>query len=94
MKYYPGPGSHIRDKIKVVLDLSNFVTKKKLEHAAGVDTFNWAAKKDFVVLRAQIDKLGINKLVNVPTSNSNNLEIKVDQLDVGELKTIPVDLKN
>ena len=45
-------------------------------------------------MRAQIDKLGINKLGNVPTSNSNNLKIKVDQLDVGELKTIPVDLKN
>ena len=28
MSYYPKPSSHIRDKVKVVLDLSNYVTKK------------------------------------------------------------------
>ena len=31
-------------------------------------------------------------MVNVPTS-LNNLKTKVDDLDVGKLKTIPVDLK-
>ena len=38
MSYYPEPDSHIRYKVKVVLDLSNYATKKKLDHAAGVDT--------------------------------------------------------
>ena len=33
MSYYPEPGSHIKDKLKVVLDLSNYATKKKLLHA-------------------------------------------------------------
>ena len=28
MSYYPEPVSHIRDKVKVVLDLSNYATKK------------------------------------------------------------------
>ena len=28
MSYYPDPDSHIRDKVKVVLDLSNYATKK------------------------------------------------------------------
>ena len=28
MSYYPEPDSHIRDKVKVVLDLSNYATKK------------------------------------------------------------------
>ena len=28
MSYYPQPDSHIRDKIKVVLDLQNYDTKK------------------------------------------------------------------
>ena len=28
MSYYPKPESHIRDKVKIVLDLSNYVTKK------------------------------------------------------------------
>ena len=31
-------------------------------------------------------------MTNVPTS-LNNLETKVDDLDVGKLKTLPVDLK-
>ena len=28
MSYYPEPDSHIRDKVEVVLDLSNHATKK------------------------------------------------------------------
>ena len=32
-------------------------------------------------------------MVNVPTS-LNNLKTEVDDLDVGRLKTVPVDLKN
>ena len=28
MSYYPERDSHIRDKVKVVLDLSNYATKK------------------------------------------------------------------
>ena len=39
MSYYPEPDSHIRVKVKVVvLDLSNYATKKELDHATGVDT--------------------------------------------------------
>ena len=28
MSYYPEPDGHIRDKVKVVLDLSNYPAKK------------------------------------------------------------------
>ena len=42
-------------------------------------------------MKAEVDKLDINKLVNVPTS-LNNLKAKVDDLDVDKLKTVPVDL--
>ena len=28
MSYYPEPDSHIRDKVKVVLELSKYATKK------------------------------------------------------------------
>ena len=34
----------------------------------------------------------VNKLTNVPTS-LNNLKTKVDDLDVGKFKNVPVDLK-
>ena len=92
MSYYPEPHNHIRDKVKVVLDLSNYATKKELDYATGVDTSDLAAKKDFIALKAEVGKLEINQLVNVPTS-LNNLKTKVDDLNVGKLKTVPVDLK-
>ena len=43
-------------------------------------------------MKAEVDKLDINKLVNVPAS-LNNLKTKVDDLDVHKLKIVPVDLK-
>ena len=86
MSYYPVTNRYIRDKVKELLDLSNYATKKELEHATGIDAFDLAGKKDFIVLKAQVDKLGINKLTNVPTS-LNNLKTKVDDLDVGKLRT-------
>ena len=85
MSYYPKPDSHIWSKIKLELYLSNYATKKELKHAKGVDTFHLAAEKFFIVLKAEVDKLDINKLVNVPTS-ANNLKTKVDDLDAGKLK--------
>ena len=42
-------------------------------------------------MKAEADKLYINKLVNVPTG-LNNLKIKMDDVDVN-LKTVPIDLK-
>ena len=62
-------------------------------HATGIDTHDLPAKKDFIALKAKVDKRGINRLTNVPTS-LNNLKTKVDDLDVGKLKTVPVDMKN
>ena len=43
-------------------------------------------------MKAEVDKLDINKLTNIST-NLNNLKTKVNDLDIGKLKTIPVDLK-
>ena len=87
------PDSHIRDKVKVLLDLSNYATKKELYHATGINTSALAAKNDFIALKAEVHKLDINKLVNIPTS-LNNLKTKVDGLDIGKLKTVPIELKN
>ena len=67
--------------------------KKKLEHVRVIDVADLAAKKDFIALKAEVGKLDINKLNNVPTS-LNSLKTKVNDLDVGKLKTVPVDLKN
>ena len=43
-------------------------------------------------MKAEVEKVDINELVNVPIS-LNILKPKVDYLGVGKLKTIPVDMK-
>ena len=77
MSYHPEPESHVRDKDKVVLDLSNHGTKKESGHSTGVYSPDLAAKKDFIALKAEVVKLDINKVTNDSTS-LNNLKIKVD----------------
>ena len=68
--------------------MSNYATKKELDHATGVGTSDLAATKDFIALKAEVDKIDIIKLVNVPTS-LNSLKITLDNLDVSKLKTVP-----
>ena len=53
-----------------------------------VDRSDLSAKSNFIPLKAEVDKLSINKLVNVPTS-LNSLK----KLDDSDLKTVPADLK-
>ena len=43
-------------------------------------------------LKAEVDKVEINKLTNISTS-LNNLKTKVNYLDVDKLKTVPVDME-
>ena len=47
MRYYPEPNSHVRDKVKVEIDLSNYANKNELDHATGVGTSVLASKKRF-----------------------------------------------
>ena len=48
--------------------------------------------KNFIALRAEVHNLGIAKFFNVPNS-LNNLKTGVDDIAVGKLKTVPIDLK-
>ena len=81
MSYYPESGSHFNSKVKVILGLRNQATKKELEDAAGVDTSKLTAKKDFITLKAEVEKIDIHKLVNAPIG-LNNLKTKLDNFDV------------
>ena len=85
MGFYPEPDCHIRNNFKVELNLSNYATENELERTTSVDTSGLAAKK-IIALQAEVDKLDITKLVNIPTS-LNNLKTKVD---VCQLKTVPI----
>ena len=55
----------------ILLDLSSCATKEKLDHATGIDTSDLVAKKDFIALKAEWDKLCINKTTNAPIILNN-----------------------
>ena len=80
--------------MKVKSDLSNYTTKTDLKNETGIDALSFAKRVDLANIKSNVDKLGIDKLKNVPT-NLNNLKNKVDTLnveDVDELIPVPVDL--
>ena len=75
MYYYPKADSHIKEKLKVVLDLSNYATKKELELKVlnkGIDTSDLFAEKYFIALKVEVDRPDVNKLVNVLNSLKNS----------------------
>ena len=89
-EYFPEPKS-LGGKVKVELDVSNYATKADLKNATGVDTSKFAEKVDLANLKSNVNKLGVDKLKNVPT-NLSNLESKVDKLDVDKVVPVPVGL--
>ena len=91
-EYFPEPES-FRGRVKIELDLSNYATKTDLKNATGVDTSSVAKKVDLANLKSNVDKLDIDKLINIPT-NLSYLKSKVDKLDVDDLVPVPVDLRN
>ena len=91
-EYFPEPKS-FGGRVKVELDLSNYATKTDLKNATGVDTSSVAKKVDLANLKSNVDKLDIDKLINIPT-NLSYLKSKVDKLDVDDLVPVPVDLRN
>ena len=54
MSYYPEPDRYIRDKVKVVSELSNYATKKELNHATSVDTSDSVAKKFLLLSKPKL----------------------------------------
>ena len=89
MRYYPEPYNHNRDKDKVLLYLSSYTTKKELGNATGGSTIQ-LLKKDFIDLKAEVEKADIDELIKVP-SGLSNLKTKID-VDAVKLKTVHIDL--
>ena len=54
------------EDIHVNVDLLNYATKADLKNATGIDTSKLAAKSDLASLKAEVDKLDIDKLIPVP----------------------------
>ena len=92
-QYFPKPYEPFGGNINVKVHLPNYATKADLKNATGVDTSKLAAKSDSVSWKAEVDKLGINKLKTIPYDLSN-LKNEIDKLDIGKLRTTPIDLIN
>ena len=83
-QYFPKPSSH-EENIKVRIVLTNYVTKKNINDITHVDISNFALKTNLANLKAEVDKLDIDKLVPIPNDSSklsnvvkNNVIKKVD----------------
>ena len=87
MSYYLESASHIKNKIKVELDLSINAAKKQLDHPTALIHLIYLLKRDFIALKDEVDKLDIAKLVNA-AGLLNNLKTKVENLDAGKLKLL------
>ena len=59
--YFSKPYEPIGGDINAKIDLSNYATKADLKNAAGVDTSKLAAKSDLASLKAEVDKLDVDK---------------------------------
>ena len=64
-KYFPKPYEPFGGDINVKVDLSNYATKADIKNISNVDTSSFALKTNLAGLKAEVDKLDIDKLVPV-----------------------------
>ena len=70
-QYFPKPfNSHFGDSIKVKIDLSNYATKADIKNISHIDTSSFALKTNLANLKAEINKLDIDKMAPVPVDLS------------------------
>ena len=68
--------------INVKVDSSNYATKADLKNATGIDTSKLALKSNLARLKAEADKIDVNKLktVSVDLSKLSNVNNVVKKL--------------
>ena len=65
-QYFPKPYEPFGGDISVKVDLSNYATKTDLKNILHVDVSSFALKSNLASLKAEVDKLEIDKLTPVP----------------------------
>ena len=68
-QYFPKPFRSFGGNINVKVDLSNYATKTDLKNVTHVDTPSFALKTNLANLKAEVDKLDIEKLVKNVVKN-------------------------
>ena len=69
-KYFPKPPRNYRENIKIKVDLSHYTTKADIKDITHVDTSGFALKTNLASIKAEVDKLDVDKLVTVPADLS------------------------
>ena len=64
-QYFP-PYNNSSGNIKVELDLSNYATKDDVKNITHVDVSSYATKTNLAALKAEVDKIDVDKLKTVP----------------------------
>ena len=69
-QYFPKPCKSFIGDIKIKVDFSNYLTKADIENITHVDTSGFALKTNLANLKAEFDKIDIDKLKTVPVDLS------------------------
>ena len=69
-QYLPKRYEPFGGDINVKIEISNYATKADIKNISHVDTSSFALKTNLADLKTEVDKLGIDKLVPVPTDLS------------------------
>ena len=69
-QYFPKPFRSFGGNINLKVDLSNYSTKTDLINVTYVDISSFALKRNLANLKAEVDKLDIDKLIPVPVDLS------------------------
>ena len=75
IQYFPKPYEPFGGDIDVKVDSSNYATKLELINAAGVDTSKLAAKSNLASLKAEVDRIDIDKLKTAPIDLSKSSNV-------------------
>ena len=77
-QYFPKPYEPYGGDINVKVDLSNYATKSDIKNISHVDNSSFALKTNLASLKAEVDKLDIDKLAPVPVDLSKLSIVKND----------------
>ena len=92
-QYFPKPYEPFGGDINVKVDLSNYATKTDLKNVSHVDASSFAIKSNLASLKTGVDKLNVDKLVDlsilsdvvkndvVKKTEYNKLVTKFDNID-------------
>ena len=69
-RYFPEPYQPFGGGISVKVDLSSYATKADFKNATGINTFKLVLKLNLANLKAEVDKIDVEKSKTVPVNLS------------------------